>query len=143
MRFPIVPLLLLCASIHAQTVQDQYQAAVLVSFKTVSTGSDCSSTGTTTGRVNDNGNIKADSDSTSSCSDSEVRLYTVRVGENLFVLRPASAFGGPTPGWVSPFKRCSLANQLPGTHILIRSHGSGLQVKVGTKESSYTLYGAQ
>ncbi len=131
-----VLLLLLPASLFSQAYQD----AVLVRLKTVSVGADCSTDGSTRGTV-DEGNLKADSDSTTACADAEVHLYTVRVGESLYTLRPVSLI--PRSGLLALLRKVSLANQLPGAHVLIRSHGDGFQVKVGSKESSYSIYEAR
>jgi len=147
-------IVLSCSVAAAQTPLIPYQDGVLVGFGMVSTGTGCSSSGTVSGKVQDNGTVNGTTNSTSSCSDSEIRQYTVRVGNNTFALRPMisgkqmageAALVVATIGYAGLFirNRDILANQLPGAHVLIRSHGSGFQVKIGKKDSLYSIAGAQ
>lgn len=154
MRFWVAGIFLLfCVPMFAASkTPGDYQDAVLVSFKTVADGSICSSTGTV--NANGNDNQKVNSNSTTACSDSNVRLYTVRVADAFYVLRPTigskqvatdAAVVIGTLGWGALFirNREVLANQLPGAHILIRSHGNGFEVKIASKSSLYSLVAAQ
>lgn len=150
----LASLFLACSVAAAQTAQIPYQDAVLVSYKLVSTGTDCASNGTVSGKADDNGKVTGAANSTSSCSESEIRQYMIQVGPNTFALRPTisgpqlaseAALTVATLGYGALFirNRDVLVNQLPGAHILIRSHGSGFQIKVGKKDSLYSVAGAQ
>lgn len=126
-----------------------YQDGVLVSFKTITTGSSCSSSGHVNGTTDTNGNIAGTTNSTANCSDVTHRLYTVSVGENTFVLKPGLSKGSKAGavaslGWSTLFAKDSvLSNQLPGTHIKVRSDADGFYVKVGNRESRYSVADAQ
>ena len=49
-----------------------------------------------------------------------------------------------TLGWSARFaKEGVLADQLPGTHVLVRSDANGFWVKVGKRESRYRVDCAQ
>jgi hypothetical protein len=150
----LVLIVLSCSVAAAQTPLIPYQDGVLVSFGMVSTGTGCSSNGTVSAKVQDNGTVNGTTNSTSSCSDSEMRQYIVRVGNNTFAVRPMisgkqtageAALVVATIGYAALFirNRDILANQLPGAHVSIRSHGSGFQVKIGKKDSLYSIAGAQ
>jgi hypothetical protein len=141
---------LLCTQVWAKPPKDvQYQDAVLVSFKDITTGSNCSSNGTVKGKVDDDGNVSGDSNSTTSCSDKTMRHYTIKVGDSVFVLEPSMSGGQKAGavaslGWSAVFaKKSVLWNQLPGTHMQVRSDPHGFYVKVGNRESLYDIVGAK
>lgn len=146
---------LLCSAAFAKTpVAKDYQDATLVSFKTVADGAACSSTGTVNGTTDDSGKTTGTSNSTTSCSDTHVQLYTVRIGDNTYVLRPAisgkragadAALVIGTIGWGALFihNKGVLNNQLPGAHIKIRPEGDGFEVMAGRKSSLYSIVEAQ
>jgi hypothetical protein len=151
-----LPLVLVASTsiLTAQTVSSDYRDAVLVSFRTVTNGSDCTSNGTVKANTDDTGNTSGKTSSSTSCSDSTLTLYTLHVGDNTFVLQPTlsgketarnAAIVIGTIGYGALFlrKACSLRNQLPGTHVLIRSQGNNVQVKVGKRVSLYTVVSAQ
>lgn len=151
-----VALALLGSVLLAQTAPAElpFEDAVLVSFKTVESGEDCSSNGTTKGTVSDQGDVNGTVSSTTYCSSTETRVYVVRVGSSQLTLEPTisgkraagdAALAIGTLGYGALFLRHkqALANQLPGTHILIRAHGSDFEVRVGSRTSLYRLVGAQ
>jgi hypothetical protein len=134
-----------------------YQDGVLQSFHTEQTGKRCSSDADTTGTVNANtdgngntdGTIHATTTGSTTCRDTQRTLYTVKVAENTFVLTPAesgtgTAAGFATLGWSRVFaKNNVLTYQLPGTPIKIRSDGKHYVVKIGDRESLYSIVGAE
>ena len=139
MRYATVVLLFLCVSAFAATKND-YQDAVLVSSRMVSVGSSCS--GSTDGKVDDDGRINADT--TSNCSNRFGALYTISLHDQTFTLRPAATKKELlTLGWSNFFKASVLHNQLPGSHILVRSASDGVHVKVGKRESKYEVVEAK
>src|SRR5580698_5269100 len=85
MRATVLFLLLTLPAAGKDRPQYNYQDGVLVSFRTEQNGVDCSHTvnpsddGSATGR--------------SSCQDTERALYTVRSGDNTFVLTPDHGSG--------------------------------------------------
>jgi hypothetical protein len=82
------------------------------------------------------------------CHDTQRALYTFKVAENTFVLThltqaesgKGTAAGIATLGWSRVFAKNSvLAYQLPGTRIQIRSDGKHYFVKIGDRESLYSI----
>lgn len=126
-----------------------YQDAVLVKFVTVTTGSSCSSSGDTNGKVDDNGNVSATSSGTTNCANRTKRHYTLSVGQQTFVIEPEPTRGQKgtalaTLGWSAAFaKQSVLADQLPGTHVMVRTDADGFWVKIGKRESLYRVVAAQ
>jgi hypothetical protein len=134
-----------------------YQDGVLQSFRTEQTGKRCSSDADTNGTVNantddagnTNGTVHTTTTGSTTCHDTQRALYTVKVAENTFVLTPAesgkgTAAGFATLGWSRVFAKNSvLAYQLPGTRIQIRSDGKHYFVKIGDRESLYSIVGAE
>ena len=111
-----------------------YQDGVLVSFRTISSGSNCSSSGTVKGSVDENGNVEGKTDSRGSCQDTSVRLYTVKVGDSTFVIKHG----------VEIWNRESvLARQLPGFKFKVRTQKDKLYIKVGERESPFFLVEAK
>jgi hypothetical protein len=131
--------------------QYTYQDGVLQSFRTEQTGTQCSHSSDTSGTVNartdDYGNTRGTVDATTtgstSCKDTERALYTVKSGDNTFVLTPDHGAGAKAGqmlslGWSTAFTKNSvLANRLPGTVLLLRGDGKHYYVKIGTRESMY------
>lgn len=82
-------------------------------------------------------------DRSTSCEDTERVLYTVRSGDNTFVLTPDRETGAKagallSMGWSTAFSKNSvLANRLPGTVLLLRGDGKHYFVKIGNRESMY------
>ena len=138
-----------CLAIAAPHPAPVYQDGVLVSFSTVRSGESCQTSGTATARSNGDGTATATSDGEATCSDVMRRHYTLKVGDSQFVVKPAiskkvAAMGAATIGWGLLFtKQSVLANLLPGTHILVRTDDQGFHVKVGKRESLYTVVSAQ
>jgi len=58
------------------------------------------------------------------------RIYTIQVGSNTYVLEPLPVF---------LYKSSVLMNQLPGTHLLVRTDGHSFYVKIGNRESHYGI----
>ncbi len=143
----------LAAKPKAKPVND-YQEAVLISFNTVADGTGCYSTGNVNGTTNTSGTVTGTGSAVSTCGASETQLYIVRVGSNLYTLRPTisgkraageAALVIGTIGYGALFlrNRAVLSNQLPGAHILLRPHGDGVEVKVGKKSSLYDIVAAR
>jgi hypothetical protein len=133
-----------------------YQSAVLQSFHSETTGTHCSGSADTDGTVDVNtngGSTRGTTQSTTSgsatCSDRQRVVYKIKTGENTVFLTPYSPLkkeGGGLIGlgWNKAFAKDSvLAYQLPGATLQIRSDGKHYYVKVGDRESAYTVVGAQ
>lgn len=134
-----------------------YQDGVLESFRTEHTGTQCSHTSDTSGTVNantdsdgdTNGTVNATTIGSTSCADTERALYTVKSGENTFVLTPDHGTGAKagavlSMGWSAAFAKSSvLANRLPGTALLLRGDGKHYYVKIDNRESMYAAVGVQ
>jgi hypothetical protein len=128
-----------------------YQDGVLQSFRTEQTGTKCSQTSDMSGTMNantdsngeTNGTVNATTTGSASCKDTERVLYTVKSGNNTFVLTPDHGAGAKAGmmlggGWTTAFAKNSvLANQLPGIALLLRGDGKHYYVKIGTRESMY------
>lgn len=118
-----------------------YRPATLVSFRTQSVGASCS--GNVNAQVEDNGQVNGTTNS--NCSDQMVRFYTIQLEGQAFTVVPAhtgkqKAIGFATLGWSGAFEKGSvLINQLPGAHIEVRSDPSGVFIRVGKKESKFTI----
>jgi hypothetical protein len=115
-----------------------YQDAVLVSFRTVATGSSCSHSSTTSGNVdattdddgNTTGTVKATTEGSTNCSDTGWVYYTIAVGSHTYVVHHAVTFG---------FRNSNLYRQLPGTHLQVRTDAKGFYVLVNNKESKFVV----
>jgi hypothetical protein len=87
--------------------------------------------------------VNATTTGSTSCEDTERALYTVKSGENTFVLTPDRGTGAKagalvSMGWSTAFAKSSvLANRLPGTALLLRGDGKHYYVKIGDRESMY------
>lgn len=156
LRRLLLPALVFSASLAFAGAPQQFswQQAVLIGFRTVSDGSDCSSSVDYAPGQSNTQSATQVSSVQSTCSDSRIRQYTLRVGRQTYVLEPVltgkqaaadSALVIGTLGYGVFFlrKKDVMANQLPGAPILIRSAGSGFQVKVGNRHSSYSLVEAR
>ena len=140
---------LVCASASCALARDKgkgdWQPGVLVSFRTVTTGSSCS--GNVDAKVDEAGQVNGSTEST--CSDRRLRFYTIQVEGQTFVVAPdhtgkQKAVGMATLGWSAAFAKGSvLRDQLPGAHIQVRSDPSGLFIRVGKKESKFTIVEAR
>jgi hypothetical protein len=111
-----------------------YQDGVLVSFRTVAAGTNCSSSGSVKGAVDDSGGIEGTNSSSGSCYDVGARLYTVKVGDNTFVIKHAPE------NWN---RKSVLDQQLPGFKFRVRTQKDKLFLKVGERESPFFVVGAQ
>jgi len=154
----ILAVMALCGCAWAKHIPDSaYQPGTLIAVRTVVAGSSCSNRAQTDGNVNartdDSGNtsgtVQATTYGSSSCADNSRALYTVQVAGQRYVI--ARAITGKetsamllTLGWGAMAMKASvLANQLPGTRILVRSDPSGLYVKLGKRESKYNIVEAR
>ena len=151
-------LVLLCLPAFAKDKpQYTYQDGTLVSYRTITDGSSCNSSVNTTGDVNANtdsaglttGTVNATTHASTTCSDINRTLYTVKSGDNVFVLVPAYSGGTKTGviltmGWGALFlKDTVLANRLPGTALHLRADGEHYVVKIGKRESMYSAVEAK
>ena len=78
--------------------------------RTITSGSNCSSNGTVNGTVDDNGDVSGTSHGNATCSDTTVRLYTIKVGDNTFLVKPVptvkqKAAAMATLGWSAVFAK--------------------------------------
>jgi len=143
--------LILCTSVAlAKPPKNvQYQDAVLVSFKDVTTGQHCSSNGSVDGKEDDSGNVTGTTNSSTSCADRRTRHYTIKVGDSVYVIEPSLSGGQKAGavaslGWSALFlKKSVLWNQLPGTAFQVRSDAHGIYVKIGNRESLYEIVEAK
>lgn len=160
MKKPFALLCLFFISLSASAKdkpQYTYQDGVLQTVKRVASGLNCTSNGETTGRVDTNtdsagrtdGTVNASTNTSTSCADRYQWLYTVKTGDNVYVLTPTHGTGARVGtalslGWGGYFlKSSALANQLPGTLVKLRSDNSGIHVKVGSRESLYRVVSAE
>jgi len=111
-----------------------YQDGVLVSFRTDAAGSNCSSSGSVKGSVDDDGEVEGTTDSSGSCHNISVRLYTIKVGDSTFVIKHAPE------NWN---RRSVLDQQLPGFRFKVRTQKDKLYIKVGERESPFFLVEAK
>src|ERR1700753_853690 len=96
MRVLVLCFLLTLPAAGKDRPQYTYQDGVLQSFRTEHTGTTCSHTSDTSGAVNANtddsgntsGTINATTTGSTSCADTERALYTIKSGDNTFVLTP-------------------------------------------------------
>ncbi len=131
-------LLLLSLPTFAKDKQQlTYQDAVLKAFRVETSGSNCSND------IHDD--VDGGARGTFSCSDTERSLYTIQVADITLVLTPEQSAGTKagaalSAGWSTRFARDSvLANRLSGTPILLRADGKHYFVKIGKRESMYSV----
>ena len=132
--------------------QYSYQDGVLLSFRMQPTGSECTNNDETSGTVNANtdsngdtsGRVSTNTTGTASCRDTERALYTIKSGGSTYLLTPDHSTGANLGMALFPLagvftRNSSLAYQLPGTQIKLRSDGKHFFVKVGKRESMYSI----
>ena len=125
----------LCSQGWAKPHKDsEYRDAVLVSFRTVETGTSCSSNGKIEAKTDDSGNTKGSTSDNTNCSTSIVRQYTIKLGDNTYVI---------VYGYNFLNLHNVLATQLPGAHMLIRPDKDGFFVRIGNKEARYEIVEAK
>lgn len=143
MRY-LLALLLVCAlpGFAKDKPQRNYQDGILVSFRTVTTGTSCNHEAKTTGNVDahtseqgsTSGTVQADTKGSTDCSNTYERLYTVQSGGNTYVLEyEGAAFYRPSV----------LAKSLPGTQVKVASDGKHFYVRIGKKESKFQIVEAK
>lgn len=111
-----------------------YQDGALVSFRTVAAGSSCSSSGSVKGSVDDSGGVEGRTDNSGSCHNLSDRLYTIKVGDNTFVVKHAPE------SWN---RKSVLEQQLPGVKIKVRTQKDKLYIKIENRESPFIVEAAQ
>jgi len=145
----LISVFTLCAA-SAFAQGTDYREATLVNFKTVETGSTCSSSGSVSGQVDDSGDVTGRTSGNSSCSANMTRYYTLRSGEHTYTLRydmtaKKKAAVVASLGYARFFMKSSVLNKrLPGTKVLLRSDEKGAAwVKIGNRESRYEIVEAR
>jgi hypothetical protein len=124
MKFIAVMLLFALSLPALAKDKPSYQDGVLQSFRRVQSGTACNS--------GDGG--------PSRCTGEYEANYTIKCGEQTYVLVPAHNPITPTHGLLGlATKNYSLSNQLPGTPVKLRSDGSSMYVRVGNHESRYEV----
>ena len=133
-----------------------YQDAVLVDFRTVDSGSSCSTTGNTNGTVNSTsdttGTVNATTTASTQCVNHTESIYTLSLGGHVYQLvvavNPARVATAMIPilgpaYLIATRNNSVLYGVLPGTHVQVRTEEGGkFFVKVGKRESKYKLVGA-
>jgi len=120
-----------------------YQDAVLVSFRDIAHGSTCDHTASTSGDVSahtkddgyTSGTVTAKTTGTSACRDIQIRHYTLRVADHIYVVQPAYVFLNR-----STFL---LLHERPGTRVQVRFDKKALFVRLNDKESKFDIVEAQ
>lgn len=144
--------LLCCFSLAASASKKPepvYQDGVLIKVQDVDNGVKCHTDATGNGHSDDNGNTRSEATADTTCSERIKHLYTVKVGDSLFILEASQSnkqkgIGMATLGWSNAFnKENVLAYQLPGSHVQVRSDENGIHIKVGKRESLYTVVGGR
>jgi len=130
-----------------------YQDGVLKNFRTEQQGTVCSTDGNTNGTVrattddygSTRGTVDATSTASSSCAPRIVAFYTVVIGDHTFVLspipKPIGIFGAYKAAFSGSWeaKNSVLYGLLPGTPIQMVNKDSNVYIKVGKRESEYTI----
>lgn len=137
-------LLVFCSTVAAAKDKPPhvYEDGVLVSFRSVATGTSCSQVGNTSGNVDattdDNGNtsgtVKSTSTGSMDCAPTGWVYYTLAVGDHTYVVHHAPQ------AWN---RSSDLRGELPGTHVQVRFDKKGLYVRVGSKESKFVIVEAK
>ena len=145
--------MLICISLSAHAVAapqpTDYQEATLVNFRTVQTGSNCSSQGTVNGQTDSSGNVTGHTNGTSNCSARMTRYYTLTCGEHTYTLRPEMTTNEKrvalaSLGYAAFFMKNSvLEKRLPGTRVLLRTDAKGAWVKLDKRESRFEIVEAR
>lgn len=137
-------LLLSCVTVAAAKSKPAhvYQDGVLVSFRSVTTGTSCSQEGSTNGNIDattdadgsTSGTMKATSTGSVNCVPTGWVYYTIAVGDHTYVVHHA------IEAW---HRSSNLRGQLPGVHVQVRFDKKGLYVRVGGKESKFVIVEAK
>jgi hypothetical protein len=148
MRPFVLGVTLLCSAIAMakdRPVSD-YQEGVLVSSRVVTIGSSCSSHADTDIQGTSDNTATARTTGHANCSDIRKMIYRISSGESVFELEPMHSKGAVAtaflPMGAAFLKNSSLANRLPGTHVMLRADGSGVFVKVDKRETRYQMVGS-
>ena len=127
----------------------EYQDAVLKNFSTersrtrFTVNDKAASSRSTTGGSN-SGSQRGAASPAAPCGVHVVAVFTVVVGEHVYVLTPA-VMGEYAPTGLGRFlvRSPSLEGTLPGTPVKMRSDGSEIYIKVGRRESQYKAISAR
>ena len=139
----------LCVTGNASKPTPSYQDATLVSFRNVTTGAHCSTSGTEEASATSSTTAAGTSSSQTNCANSQSRLYTLKVGDGTYVVRAKLSMKGKalavgTMGWGVLFvKRGVLYGLLPGTALSVRTDPEGFHVKVAGRETLYEIVEAR
>lgn len=126
---------LLCSQAWGKSHRDaDYQDAVLVSFRDVKTDSSCASNGTFKANTDSSGDTTGIVSGKTNCQNKIVREYTIRLGDNTFVI---------VYGYNFLNLHNDLSKLLPGAHLRVRSEKSGFYVRIGDKEARYDIIEAK
>lgn len=144
----LISVLFICAGWFSIQATD-YQEATLVNFRTVQSGSTCSSNGNINGQTDSSGNVTGSTNGTTNCRARMVRYYTIVCGEHTYTLRPEMTTGNKAAAAASLgyavffMKNSVLDKQLPGTQVLMRTDTKGAWVKLGKRESRFEIVEAR
>lgn len=159
MRHFALIFLLYCVPVFAKSKPKvTYQDGIYESVRGQIVGSHCAGSANTDGNFSaetenygtsssTDGTVRASSNSASDCRAVTRGLYTIKVGENVYVLTPyisvIQAVGANSPLLRAFQKPSILSTELPGSHIQVRSQDGSFYIKVGKRESRYTLVEAK
>jgi hypothetical protein len=139
----LLAVLLLCCSLAfgATKPEPVYQDAVLKSFRMVSDGENCN----TSGHASPDYAGGASTSASTNCTSTQSAYYTISIGDQLLTLTPATGLL-PKHGIIGLLSKNSvLYGLLPGTAIQIRPDKSQGKyfIKVGKRESLYRVAAAE
>jgi ubiquitin len=129
---PVVVLLAIASVAVAKEKHSDsdYQDGVLVSFRSTVTGSNCSASEKARGSVSNSGAVESKSEGSGSCSNITTRLYTVKIGENMFEIEALP---------VTWNRANALENQLPGYRFRVRTEKGEFYIKIGNRETAFEV----
>lgn len=107
-----------------------YQDGLLVGFRTMVTGTDCTSRADVKGSISDSGDVKGDTTTKGSCANNNSRVYTVKIGENTFEIAALP---------VSWNRADALEKQLPGYRFRVRSEKGKFFIKIDKRETAFEI----
>jgi|GEM_PF-4868587 len=123
----------------AKPAPADYQDAVLISFTTVATGTNCTTDTDTSARSTSGSTAVAHSDGTVNCADRKVRRYVIKLGEHQYIVESTASAWRSAPLVVVVPKKDALAAAIPGTHVLLRSASGGFRIRFDKEETSYRI----
>jgi hypothetical protein len=108
----------------------EYQDGILVTFRTIVTGSSCNSSGVLAGSVDESGSVKGNTQSNGNCSNRTTQIFTVQIGENKFEIKPLP---------VSWNRVHALEHKLPGYKFKVRQEKGKLFIKIDARETGFEI----